>query len=66
MWRESKDCINIGGKGYNLEDWYYQQKKNSDWTKTDTPFNIPEIMKPLLGQMKYPVRQDILDKIANS
>jgi glycosyltransferase involved in cell wall biosynthesis len=66
MWRESNEGINIGGRGYNLQGWYNQQKKNPDWTRTDTKFNIPEIMKPLLGQTRYPVRQDILDKIANS
>jgi len=66
MWRENINGINIGGRGYNLQAWYNQEKKNSQWTKTDTLFNIPEIMRPLLGQTKYPVRQEILDKIAKS
>jgi len=66
MWRESSDGINIGGKGYNLQAWYQQQKRNDNWNSKTTPFDIPDIMKPLLGQTKYPVRQDILDKIANS
>jgi len=66
MWRESTGGINIGGRGYNLQAWYNQEKKNSEWTRTETPFNIPEIMRPLLGQTKYPVREEILDKIAKS
>jgi glycosyltransferase involved in cell wall biosynthesis len=66
FWRSDPNTIMIGGIGYNLEAWYQQQKRNGDWTKTDTPFNIPEIMRPLLGHTKYPVRQEILDKIANS
>lgn len=66
MWRESKEGINIGGKGYNLQGWYHQQQKNPEWTRNTTPFNIPAIMRPLLGQRKYPVRQELLEKIANS
>lgn len=66
MWRESQDGINIGGRGYNLNAWYNQEKKNGEWTRTETPFDIPEIIKPLLGQLKYPVREEILNQIANS
>jgi len=66
MWRESSDGINIGGRGYNLEAWHREQKKNDDWIYPYTLFDIPEIMKPLLGQMKYPVRQELLEQIAKS
>ena len=65
MWRESDEGINIGGRGYNLQGWYKEQLKNDEWTRTDTPFNIPEIMRPLLGQKRYPIRQELLTKIEN-
>lgn len=66
LWRTSDTSINIDGISHNLNDWYNVQLNNNDWNKTDTPFNIPEIIKPLLGVKKYPVRQEILNKIANS
>ena len=66
MWRTTQRAINIEGKFYDIDEWYAIQKNLPDWTKTDTPFNIPKIMKPLVGLTKYPVRQDLLDKIARS
>jgi hypothetical protein len=65
-WLETGDTISIGGIKVSTKDWYNEQKSNPDWTKTDTPFNIPDIMKPLLGKTTYPVRQELLDKIVNS
>jgi len=65
-WRTNPNSINIDGQFFNLEGWYKQQSNNPDWTKPDSPFNIPQIMRPLVGQKTYPVRQNILDKIINS
>jgi len=66
MWRTDSEAINIGGVVHNLKDWYNKEKDNEDWTKKTTPFNIPKIMKPLLGQQTYPIRQEVLEKICYS
>jgi len=66
MWRTDDTMINVEGRFYPADSWYKDQLKNPDWTKPDSPFNIPEIIKPLVGQTKYPVRQELLNKIANS
>jgi hypothetical protein len=65
MWRENNYEISINGQMKNLEQWHRTERRKAIWTKSDTPFNIPEIMRPLVGHTKYPVRQEILDKIAN-
>jgi hypothetical protein len=65
LWRESGENINIDGRGYNLEQWYKQQLQNNEWRRKDTPFNIPEIAKPLLGEQRYAIRQSLITKIEN-
>jgi hypothetical protein len=66
LWRNNELDINIGGESLNFENWFYKQKKNSDWNMTESPFNIPAIMRPLVGQTRYPVREDILQKIRDA
>jgi hypothetical protein len=66
LWRRKDDSIHIDGRPYNLEGWYRNELKNSDWIKNHTPFDIPEIMRPLLGHRKYTVREDILNRIENA
>lgn len=65
MWRDGETIINIDGVSIDLKVWYQRESKNANWTKTDTPFNIPEVMKYHLGKKRYEVRQDLLDKICN-
>jgi len=62
-WRVDPNAINIGGRFHNGGVWYSEQLKNPDWTKQNTPFNIPEIMRPWLGVVKYHTRPDLLEKI---
>lgn len=65
-WREREDQINLDGAFHDIEQWYNGEKRNPDWTKKETHFNIPDVMKPHLGELHYQVRQDLLTKIADS
>jgi len=62
-WRVDPSAINIGGRFHNGGVWYKGELNNPDWTKQNTPFNIPEIMRPWLGIVRYSARPDLLDKI---
>jgi len=66
LWRVDNKSINIGGVMYNFAEWYQRQLKRDEWTKGTTPFDIPAIMKPQLGQRTYQVRQELLNQIVNS
>ena len=64
IWGESPEVIYIDGKAENLEAWYNAERGNQDWFATETPFNIPEIMRGHLGKLTYKPRADVLDRIA--
>lgn len=65
LWRNSDQHINLDGQSYKFSEWFEEQKSNEEWSRTETPFNVPSVIKPSLGQHDYTVRQDLLDKIAN-
>ncbi len=44
-----------------LDDWMELQRGNSFWGKTETNFNIPEIMKYHLGRKTYTLRETLLE-----
>jgi len=67
MWRVDDTKVNVGGRFYNMNKWMIKQKSNPEWTHSETQFNIPEIIKPLLGKTIYPgIRPEIFNKIANA
>jgi len=65
MWRVGHNAINVDGKMIDSTEWYAKEKNNTDWIKETSPFDLPDIMKPLVGEISYPVRDDVLDKIAD-
>lgn len=64
-WREGADVIPIDGQFHNLANWHAEQLRNPNWTRTSTPYEIPEVMKLHLGKTEYKVRQDLLERIKN-
>ena len=64
-WGQDSKMINVDGKFFDMKMWYEEQKNNTNWTATETKFDIPEIMLPLLGETTYPVRQDLIERIKN-
>lgn len=55
MWNESP---NIEGMG--IDEWYAREKDLPQWNRTDTPYDIPHIMRRHLGRRKYVLDGDIL------
>lgn len=54
MWHEQP---NVEGTPASL--WVQDQRDNPNWEKTDTPFNIPHIMRWHLGRSKYELRDEL-------
>ncbi len=61
-WNEP-DVMPADEDGLSVDTWYEQQKNNHEWLKTETDFNIPEIMKYHLGRRRYKLRPELLEAL---
>ncbi len=65
-WHESPDTIRfIDGSTRSLQQWMGEQYKNPNWFKSTTPFDVPSIIKELVGKDRYFARDSVLQQIAN-
>jgi hypothetical protein len=62
FWGEG-DVMPADEEGLSVDDWIRSQRNNPLWSLTQTPFNIPEIMKYHLGKKKYTLRPELLDAL---
>lgn len=46
-----------------LDDWMTLQRNNHMWFLSETPFNVPEIIKYHLGKTRYKLRQELLEAL---
>ena len=44
-------------------EWYARMNDNPDWTKTESPYNLPDILKWHVGRVKYELRQELLEQL---
>ena len=66
LWNEDPNTLyGVDGGSANLEEWMERQRQNPNWTKPESPFAIPEIMRYHVGKTKYELRQDVFERIAN-
>lgn len=49
--------------GVPVKEWEEREGSNPDWTKTGTPFDIPEIMKWHVGKVRYELRRSLFDAL---
>ena len=42
-----------------MEDWIEVQRLNTNWIKSSSPYQIPKIMKGLVGDLKYRLRDEV-------
>lgn len=64
IWGENPEVIYIHGHAVNLREWHEAESQNPEWTAKTSPFNIPAIMRDLVGEKRYRVRPEVLDLIA--
>ena len=54
----------FGDENSEIEHWMVSNNHeflaSSIWDKTDSPFTLPELMKPLLGRRSYKIRWELL------
>lgn len=64
-WHESADTLHgWGGGSWNIHEWMAVQRENLNWFQKASPFNIPKILKGMVGVQKYYPREDLLHAIA--
>lgn len=56
FWHEPPDI-----EGKPAQEWYNVQSKNEQWARTESPFNIPEIMRYHVGKRTYRLRPQLLE-----
>lgn len=47
-------------EGLPASEWQRQAAANPDWTKAESPFNLPRIMRGLVGMTRYRLRPEVL------
>jgi hypothetical protein len=50
-------------EGTPISEWVPREQANPDWTKTDSPYNLPPIMRWHVGQVRYALRPELLEAI---
>jgi hypothetical protein len=64
IWGENPEVIYLDGHAVNLEEWHDRESQNPEWTAKTSPFNIPAIMRGLVGETRYRMRDEVLARIA--
>jgi len=49
--------------GEPCEQWYRREINNPNWTKLDSPFNIPPVLRYHVGKTKYTVRPELIEQL---
>ncbi len=65
-WHENPDVLYgwMPG-GINIHEWLDMQGQNDKWILKHTAFNVPDIIRGLVGERKYFMRPEIFDRIAH-
>jgi len=50
-------------EGTPISEWVPRELDNPDWTRPDSPYNVPPIMRWHVGRTRYELRPDLLDAI---
>lgn len=58
MWHEEPKIENI-----SIPEWVVQANANPDWTKTESPFALPKIMRRHVGRTVYKLDEDIFEAL---
>lgn len=46
-----------------VQQWVMRERANPNWTKKDTPFDIPQIMRGHLGKTRYELRPELKEAL---
>jgi glycosyltransferase involved in cell wall biosynthesis len=58
FWHESPTIENV-----EAATWAENARRNPDWTKLESPFNLPKVMRYHVGRTRYELRGELLEAI---
>lgn len=61
MWREKPNV-----DGTPVDSWVSRERNNPNWGKTESPFDIPHIMKWHVSRPTYDVRDDLIQALKDN
>ena len=50
-------------EGKQESQWYAEALGNDDWTRPESPYNLPDILKWHVGRVKYELRRELLEQL---
>ena len=58
FWHEEPKIENLPAS-----QWMARERRNPNWIRTESPYNIPHIMKFHVGRQRYELRQELFDAL---
>jgi len=58
FWHESP---NVEGKP--TDEWLHEARENPDWAQTESPFNLPKLLRWHVGRPRYELRPELLEAL---
>ena len=53
-------------EGKPASEWAEKAMANPDWIKTESPYNLPQIMRYHVGKTRYELRPELLEALKNN
>lgn len=50
-------------EGRPAAEWAEAARNNPDWTRPDSPYNLPHILRPHVGKVRYELRRELLQAL---
>lgn len=63
FWNEEPYIEEKPGRSIPAEQWYEEALQDPNWTKTESPYNLPAIMRGLVGMTKYELRPELFEAL---
>lgn len=65
FWHEEPTIPDFNDLHKKESDWIQEAMNNPDWTKTESPYNLPKLLRYHIGKTKYELRPELLEAIRN-
>lgn len=63
FWNEPITSMPSDENGLSIDEWMARERRNDNWIRGETPFNIPAIMHYHLGEPRYTLRPELLQSL---
>ncbi len=66
FWHEEMTIPDFNGLHKSESVWVEEAKNDDRWTRTESPYNLPSILKYHIGKTAYQLRPELLEAIKNN